>query len=100
MSLNPDLKSINCTACGAGLDVLGGGRVTTHVCAYCGTQLDALDNYRSLQKFDQLNRPDSPFAIGMRGTLWGVDYTVIGTLQHEERWGPRSWTMPSLVQLQ
>lgn len=92
MSLNPELKTINCTACGAGLDVLGGGRVTTHVCAYCGTQLDALNNYRSLQKFDQLNRPDSPFAIGMTGVLWGVEYTVIGTLQLEERWGPRRWT--------
>lgn len=92
MSLQPDLKTINCTACGAGLDVLGGGRVTTHICAYCGTELDALDNYRSLRKFNDIARPDSPFEIGMTGALWGVKYTVIGTLQHEERWGSRRWT--------
>ncbi|CUH88899.1 hypothetical protein PH5382_02843 [Phaeobacter sp. CECT 5382] len=92
MSLNPELKSINCTACGAGLDVLGGGRVTTHVCAYCGSALDTLDNYQVLQKFDLLNRPESPFKIGMTGTLFGVDYTVIGMLEHEEVWGPRRWT--------
>lgn len=92
MSRNPDLKAINCTACGAGLDVLGGGRVTTHICAYCGTALDTLDNYRALQKFDLLKRPDSPFKIGMSGQLFGVSYTVIGTLQHEEVWGARRWT--------
>lgn len=92
MSLNPDLKTINCTACGAGLDVLGGGRVTVHICAYCGTVLDTLDNYRALQKFDLLKRPDSPFKIGMSGQLFGVSYTVIGTLEHEEVWGARRWT--------
>lgn len=91
MSLDPELKSINCTACGAGLDVLGGGRVTTHICSYCGTALDALDEYRALQKFDLLDRPNSPFKIGMSGTLFGVDYLVIGTLEHEERWGARRW---------
>ena len=44
MSLGPHLKSIDCTACGAGLDILGGGRVTVHICPYCGTALDALDS--------------------------------------------------------
>lgn len=92
MSLNPELKTINCTACGAGLDVLGGGRVTTHICPYCGTALDTLDNYRVLQKFDVRDRPDSPFKIGMGGNLYGVDYTVIGTLEHEEHCGARRWT--------
>jgi hypothetical protein len=92
MSRNPDLKAINCTACGAGLDVLGGGRVTVHICAYCGNALDTLDNYRALQKFDLLKRPDSPFKIGMSGQLYGVTYTVIGTLEHEEVWGARRWS--------
>lgn len=91
MSLNPDLKAINCTSCGAGLDVLGGGRVTVHICPYCGTELDAQDNYRALRRFNDIARPDSPFSIGMRGKLSGVEYTVIGTLQHEERWRARTW---------
>ncbi|MEP2715709.1 DUF4178 domain-containing protein [Pseudophaeobacter sp.] len=85
MSLNPDLKTINCTACGAGLDVLGGGRVTTHICAYCGTALDALDGYKALVKFDRLDRPQTPFKIGMKGEILGVEYTVIGLLEHKER---------------
>ena len=91
MSLNPDLKSINCTACGAGLDVLGGGRVTTHICSYCGTALDALDNYKTLVKFNILERPETPVKIGAAGQIFGVNYTVIGLLEHEEVWRGRSW---------
>ena len=91
MSLNPDLKAINCTACGAGLDVLGGGRVTTHICAYCGSALDALDNYRALQKFDLLQRPETSFKIGTAGQIFDVDFTVIGLLLHQEAWHGRIW---------
>lgn len=92
MTRAAELKAVNCTACGAGLDVLGGGRVTVHVCPYCGTELDAVDNYRAVRKFNDIARPDSPFDIGMSGRLFGVDYTVIGTLQHREDWAGRSWT--------
>ncbi|WP_264211274.1 DUF4178 domain-containing protein [Leisingera thetidis] len=91
MTRNAELKAVNCAACGAGLDILGGGRVTVHICPYCGTELDALDNYRALRRFNDIERPASPFAIGMTGTLFGAEYTIIGTLQHEERWGVRTW---------
>ncbi|KIC20290.1 DUF4178 domain-containing protein [Leisingera sp. ANG-Vp] len=91
MSLSAELKAVDCTSCGAGLDILGGGRVTVHICPYCGTELDALDNYRAVRKFNDIQRPVSPFEIGMTGTLFGAEYTVIGTLQHEERWGVRTW---------
>lgn len=92
MTRAAELKAVNCTACGAGLDVLGGGRVTVHICPYCGTELDAVDNYRAVRKFNDIARPDSPFEIGMSGRLSGVDYTVIGTLEHREDWAGRSWT--------
>ncbi|OIQ43840.1 MAG: hypothetical protein BM558_10230 [Roseobacter sp. MedPE-SW] len=91
MSLNPELKTINCTACGAGLDILGGGRVTTHICGYCGTALDALDSYKALVKFNILDRPETPIQIGAAGQIYGVTYTVIGLLEHEEVWRGRSW---------
>jgi Domain of unknown function (DUF4178) len=91
MTRDADLKTINCTSCGAGLDVLGGGRVIVHICGYCGAELDAQDNYKVLARFDGLTRPQSPFRIGMTGTLAGVEHTVIGTLEHREDWGGRSW---------
>ena len=92
MSLNPDLKSIDCTACGAGLDVLGGGRVTVHICPYCGTELDALDSYRALRRFNDVERPETPFPIGITGRLYGVDFTVIGILQYREYWQGEAYT--------
>ncbi|MBP0484134.1 DUF4178 domain-containing protein [Sagittula salina] len=84
MTRTPTLKSINCTSCGAGLNVLGGGRVLVHICAYCGAELDAQENYRILKKFDARPRPDTPLALGMSGTLMGVDWTVIGTIGKTE----------------
>lgn len=96
MTRTGDLVSIDCTACGAGLDVLGGGRVVVHICPYCGTELDALDNYRTLRKLTEPKRLESPFwknpfRIGMSGQLFGVEHTIIGTLGMEERWDGRVW---------
>ena len=91
MSRDASLSTINCTSCGAGLDVLGGGRVIAHICGYCGAELDAQDNYKVLAKFDGLKRPESPFSIGMSGKIKGVDYVIIGTLGHRETWSGQSW---------
>lgn len=92
MSLAATTTTVNCTSCGAGLDVLGGGRVMVHVCPYCGAELDAQDDYKVIAKFDGLQRPDSPFRIGMSGKIKGVDYTVIGMLEYTERYRGRTWT--------
>ncbi|WP_171181399.1 DUF4178 domain-containing protein [Ruegeria sp. HKCCD8929] len=89
MTRNPELLSINCTCCGAGLDVLGGGRVVVQICPYCGAELDAQDNYKTLRQFKDLKRPDTPLSIGMMGTLFGVEFTVIGLIEHSEQWGGR-----------
>ncbi|MBT8153187.1 DUF4178 domain-containing protein [Epibacterium ulvae] len=85
------VNAINCTSCGAGLDVLGGGRVTTHICPYCGTELDATANYRALKRFNDVPRPKTPFPIGTAGTIQGVDYTVIGLLEQVEHWGGKTY---------
>lgn len=83
------LKSVNCTSCGAGLDVLGGGRVIVHVCPYCGAELDAQHDYAVLAQATKRPRPDTPFTLGMTGRLMDVDWTVIGTIGMTEstwRW--------------
>jgi hypothetical protein len=92
MSLAADLREISCPGCGAGLSVLGGGRVTTHICGYCGSALDAVEGYRVLRQFTSLRRPASPFSIGMEGVLSGATYRVIGTLVWEETAQGGWWT--------
>lgn len=85
------MASINCTSCGAGLSVLGGGRVLSHVCGYCGAVLDTQDNYKVLDTIGKRNHPDSPVQIGQTLTLEGVEFTVIGTLGMVERSGGQTW---------
>lgn len=92
MTRSGDLTTINCTSCGAGIDVLGGGRVTVHVCPYCGSELDAQEDYKVLRTFADLKRPDTPFKLGMKGKILDVEYTVIGTLEHKETYAGRTWT--------
>lgn len=85
------LGSVNCTSCGAGLSVLGGGRVLSHVCGYCGAVLDTQDNYKEVDNIGKRNHPDSPVQIGQTLTLEGVEFTVIGTLGIVERYGGQTW---------
>ncbi len=92
MARDPSLSAINCTSCGAGLDLLGGGRVMVHVCPYCGTMLDAHAGYKALRQFKDMPRPDSPLRIGMSATLRGAEYTIIGTIGLRERYGGETWT--------
>lgn len=91
MTRAAEIRAVNCTNCGAGLDVLGGGRVMSHLCPYCGSELDAQDNYKVLTRYRDLIRPSSPLSIGMRGLVDGVEFTVIGTLGMKEIWGGDSW---------
>ena len=86
------VHAIQCTNCGAGLDVLGGGRVTTHVCSYCGSALDALDNYCVLTRFSEMTRPATPLRIGDTGQLMGQGWQIIGILGLCETWAGKSWT--------
>ncbi len=79
-------QSINCTSCGAGLTLFGGGRVKAHACEYCGAVLDTQKNFHVLAQYRDLQRPDSPFQIGMQGELDGVEWTIIGTLGVRSRW--------------
>lgn len=87
------LSSINCTQCGAGLSVLGGGRVLAQVCGYCGAVLDTQDNYKILTSIGKRDHPYSPVKIGMTLTVEGVAFTVIGTIGKVERWsgGTARW---------
>lgn len=91
MTNTAGLNSVNCTSCGAGLSVLGGGRVLSHVCGYCGAVLDTQDNYKVLDTIGKRNHPASPVQIGQTLTLEGVEFTVIGTLGMVERYRGQTW---------
>jgi hypothetical protein len=72
------ISSIKCSSCGAPLDILGGGRVTTITCSYCHSVIDLENEHAVLSKFTKVKRPLAPFSIGMRGNIKGVEWTIIG----------------------
>lgn len=86
-----ELKAIQCPNCGAGVDVLGGGRVVVQVCPYCLTELDATGNYRALRRFTDMRRPETPFRLGMEGVINGVKHQIIGIMGQTERHAGLQW---------
>lgn len=81
----PKLKSLKCTQCGGTISVRGGHNVRTIVCEYCGACLDSKKEFAVLHRFINQKRPFLPLKIGARGKLKGVEFTVIGVLQYEQR---------------
>lgn len=72
------VAAINCTSCGSPLPALAGHRARALVCSYCGAVMDRHDDYRLLARYRDMPRPEGPFAIGMTGTVLGVEQTVVG----------------------
>lgn len=76
----PQVRSLNCPGCGAALTVRSFGNAVTIVCESCHSVLDARDpKLRILQQFHASTSEDPPLIpLGVRGTIRGVAYEVIG----------------------
>jgi hypothetical protein len=86
------VQAINCTACGAPLDVLGGHRVKSLTCGYCGSIMDRHDGFRLIERHrEKPERPYAPIAIGMEGMLKGVLFTIIGMIQYVSHQSGPGW---------
>jgi hypothetical protein len=90
--MSGDVKAINCTACGASLDVLGGHRVKSLTCGYCGSLMDRHAGFQVLQRYrEKPDRPYAPISIGMEAELKGVAFTVIGMIQYVSHQSGPGW---------
>lgn len=87
------VKSINCTQCAAPLQLYGGGRrIESITCGYCGSVLDAKQQYSTIKKFTEVKRPyPYPLHIGQQGTIKGVTFTIIGVIQYDVTTEYSSW---------
>ncbi|MEL6963489.1 MAG: DUF4178 domain-containing protein [Pseudomonadota bacterium] len=90
--MSEPVKAINCTACGATLDVLGGHRVKSLICGYCGSVMDRHAGFQVLQRYrEKPDRPFAPIGIGMTADLKGVAFTVIGMIQYVSHQSGPGW---------
>lgn len=88
----PDVKAINCTSCGATLDVLGGHRVKSLTCGYCGSVMDSHAGFQTVQQYrDHPGRPTTPLAIGQQTTLKDVPFTIIGMIEYVSHQSGEGW---------
>jgi len=78
------IYSIKCPNCNAPLSLLGGGRVQSVTCAYCKSVIDLNNNYKILSKFKNIAIPPSPFKVGMKGKIDGVEWTIIGWIVYKD----------------
>ncbi len=77
------IQALTCPNCGGSIDILGGGRqVLSLTCKYCGSVLDAEDDYKILAQFKKVNIPSSPFRIGMKGKIKEIEFTIIGMVTY------------------
>jgi methionine-rich copper-binding protein CopC len=79
-----NIRKINCNQCGAPADLHGGHKVQSLTCAYCGSVMDAQDNYKLIVRFKkkQANRPNSVLKIGMQCNIKDVNFTIIGMIRY------------------
>ena len=77
------VHALNCPNCGGALEMFGGGRnVSTLTCKYCGSVLDVENEFKVLSQFKKVPLPHTPFRIGMRGKIKGVEFTIIGMIAY------------------
>lgn len=78
-------KSINCTQCGAPVMLYGGGRkIQSLTCGYCGTTLDAKNEYAVLKKYIDMERPFMPLNLGQTASIKGIEFIIIGVIEYRE----------------
>ncbi|MFT4560944.1 MAG: hypothetical protein ACI9BW_000682 [Gammaproteobacteria bacterium] len=87
MSAAVEPRTINCTQCGAPLELHGGRRVRSLNCGSCGSVLDAKDEYKVVTQFTDVHRPPMPLQLGQRGKIKGVEFTIIGVVQYRDAEG-------------
>ncbi|MGH9660869.1 MAG: DUF4178 domain-containing protein, partial [Bryobacteraceae bacterium] len=77
-----NVKAMNCTGCGAALQLRAFEHSLTAVCPQCLAILDAKDpNLRVLQEFQGRERVTLQIPLGSRGSWRGATYEVIGFQQ-------------------
>jgi hypothetical protein len=79
MSVAPQIRALNCTNCGAPLQIRAGGHTLTVVCGNCLSLIDARDPALGvLQTFQTRQRAAPKIPLGVRGVLHGATWEVIG----------------------
>ena len=89
---------IDCKGCGAKIDIHAGLRSRTFVCEYCGSVNEGgqVTAVQDMQAKREQYKPWSHLRLGMRATLLGHEYQIIGRMRAQEKyWWWDEWLLYS-----
>ncbi len=90
--MTSEIKAINCTSCGASLDVLGGHRVKSLTCGYCGSVMDRHADFQTVQQYrNHPERPAASLSIGQQAEIKDVPFTIIGMIEYVSHQSGEGW---------
>jgi hypothetical protein len=74
-------RAVTCPSCGGSIEIRAAGYTVTLGCHYCGSVLDvAHEDVRLIKAYRRVAK-DFAIALGTRGTLFDVEWEVIGALR-------------------
>jgi hypothetical protein len=83
-------RALSCPGCGGSLELRAAGYTVTIACRYCGSILDVANaDVRLITKYEEAQQA-LEIPLGTRGTLYGIEWEVIGYLRRSER-GSYGW---------
>ncbi len=85
------VRSVNCTRCSAPLELLGGHRIESLSCGYCGAILDPHERCKVVGEYAKALEITWPFKLGLSGRLKGIDFVITGALSLRTADGSSSW---------
>ena len=74
----PKASGLNCTSCGAAIELHAQGWAVSVVCGACGAQLDATDENLKVLQYGERVTATPRIPLGTRGTWKGAPWQVIG----------------------
>ena len=79
-------KSLECPACGGAIELHAAGYSLLHVCQYCGSEIDLVDDTAKLiaQHVEAAKALVVP--LGAKGVINGVEWVCIGNLEKHDGW--------------
>lgn len=89
---------IDCKGCGAKVDIHAGLRSKTFVCEYCGSvnEGEQVTAVQDMQSKREQYKPWSHLRLGMKATLLGHEYQIIGRMRAQEKyWWWDEWLLLS-----
>ena len=80
----PAVRALSCPSCGGTINLRAAGYTVTVACQYCGSILDVANpDVRLIQEYHEA-AAELEIPLGTRGTLFGVEWEVIGYMRRSE----------------